>query len=65
MTKQLVLFAVAAAHEERSPAVIVSESIKNELLALLTRSIVATYQNEKKGGSYDEGNSEQDQRRAS
>lgn len=64
MTKQLVLFA-AAAHEERSPAVFVSESVKSELLDLIARSIVATYQNEKKGESNDEGNSEQDQRRAS
>jgi hypothetical protein len=63
MTKQLALF--AAAHEERSPAVFVSESIKSELLALITRAIVETYQNQKKGESYDEGNSEQDQRRAS
>ena len=64
MTKQLVLFA-AAAHEESSRAVFVSESVKSELLDLIARSIVATYQNEKKGESYDEGNSEQDQRRAS
>ncbi len=64
MTKQLVLFA-AAAETERSPAVFLNASVKNELLALITRAIVATYINEKEGESHDEGDSEQDQCRAS
>ena len=62
--KQLALFS-AAAPGERSPAEFLDESIKGELLALITRAIIATYINERKGGTNDERDSQQDHHRAS